>query len=239
MDYETWVTWYQTNLVTDSEYFILPDQDLKTLPSSMDAHHDTANGSYIEESRIDSYVNQPIICPMESVSSQGRLAVAAQSMTELLALLEDPDPEIRKTGIQSLALRGDLSCVEKMGHILIRDADPEVRARAAGALGILGAPQSKDVLVAALNDPSEQVRFYSVSALRWVGDTSVVWPLILALRDSDARIRTRSYMILKHLTGEELDQDPILWQDWYGHWAGSKMSEVVPSRTEDDLSEEG
>jgi HEAT repeat protein len=87
---------------------------------------------------------------------------------------------------------------------LLRDASPEIRARAADALYEMGktaAPAVPD-LVRALRDPKPPVRLIAARALGAVGRQAQVatGPLRAALKDSDASVRVASATSLWYIT---------------------------------------
>lgn len=74
--------------------------------------------------------------------------------------------------------------------------DPELRRRAALALGQLGADSSVDALNAKLSDASNQVRFSAAAALASMGQKSGIDFLFDAIRDPDPILRTNAVKFL-------------------------------------------
>jgi len=85
----------------------------------------------------------------------------------LVTLLQDENPEVRRTAAESLGKIGDRSPIPALLPVLI-DAVPAVRAAAAQALGRIAGPADEDVidgLARALQDPSDTVRQAAALAL--------------------------------------------------------------------------
>ncbi|MEC8645571.1 MAG: HEAT repeat domain-containing protein [Candidatus Latescibacterota bacterium] len=80
----------------------------------------------------------------------------------------------------------------------LNNEDPEMRRRAALALGELGDSQHVDPLVQCLDDPSNQVRFSTAAALAEMGEQAGVDFLFDSMRDPDPILRTNA---VKFLTG--------------------------------------
>ena len=78
----------------------------------------------------------------------------------------------------------------------LEDEDPEMRRRAALALGQLGDSQYVDALVQRLDDPSNQVRFSTAAALAEMDEQAGVDFLFDAMRDPDPILRTNAVKFL-------------------------------------------
>lgn len=81
--------------------------------------------------------------------------------------------------------------VEQLNH-----EDPELRRRAALALGELGDTQHVNALVERLSDPSNQVRFSTAAALAGMNERAGVDFLFAAMRDPDPILRTNAVKFL-------------------------------------------
>lgn len=104
---------------------------------------------------------------------------------------------------------------------ILRDprADVETRIRAAEALGSRGDPRAVDVLVAALNDPAEEMRMAAERALVRIGDRgAVAWAerdpkamdrMIAALEDRDVGVRKGAVRALGTLRGRRAEEPLI------------------------------
>ena len=78
----------------------------------------------------------------------------------------------------------------------LKDEDPEMRRRAALALGELGDSQYVDALAQRLDDPSNQVRFSTAAALAQMNEQAGVDFLFDAMRDPDPILRTNAVKFL-------------------------------------------
>ena len=78
----------------------------------------------------------------------------------------------------------------------LKDEDPEMRRRAALALGELGDSQYVDALAQRLDDPSNQVRFSTAAALAEMDEQAGVDFLFDAMRDPDPILRTNAVKFL-------------------------------------------
>jgi HEAT repeat protein len=86
---------------------------------------------------------------------------AAPAVSALAAALRDDDWEVRTESLRALSNAGSAASAALPGivGVLGQDADPQVRAAAAWALGALGpAPGAADALRRALSDPAAEVR---------------------------------------------------------------------------------
>jgi HEAT repeat protein len=133
--------------------------------------------------------------------------------------LQDPNPRIRTTAVESLGEMMPRGCVhpliraladpeaevrataalmlgkvhdpEAIGVLMksLSDEDASVRGAAADALGQLGTLAAVRALTGAFVDDSEVVRLGIVKALSCIGDPTAAETLILALRDADSAVR--------------------------------------------------
>ncbi len=78
----------------------------------------------------------------------------------------------------------------------LENEDPEMRRRAALALGQIGDPQHVDALVERLSDPSNQVRFSTAAALAGMDESAGIDFLFTAMRDADPILRTNAVKFL-------------------------------------------
>ncbi|HYM37581.1 MAG TPA: HEAT repeat domain-containing protein [Nitrospiraceae bacterium] len=114
------------------------------------------------------------------------------SASRLVALLHDPDPQIRTTAAQALgkiAIPGTASALLRSLH----DDDPTVRAMSAWALGNLGEDvldQAGLELAQRLDDPSAEVKQAAAQALGAVGGTQSIVGL-LTERLASANVESR------------------------------------------------
>ena len=91
----------------------------------------------------------------------------------LLKVLEDPQPEQRRTAAQSLGKIGRKAAVPALTKA-VRDSDPGVRREAAWALGMIGddSEATRLALIFLLFDPASDVREAAALALAQTGDAN-------------------------------------------------------------------
>jgi HEAT repeat protein len=156
-------------------------------------------------------------------------------MKELIRVMNDEDPQVRKKAIETLsrienpaveplaaALRDDNGRVrEKAADALIEiggigvtqafivaltDRNPYTREIAAEALGRIGDNCATKILVAALNDTSWAVRENTAEALGLIGDGYAIEPLIGVLEDEDSDVRLKAAEALDRLGWQPGDE---------------------------------
>jgi len=117
------------------------------------------------------------------VVGQSVLALGAQAVPRLVALLAHPEPEVRATAAELVGLLGGAGEEE---HLLGRLADTSaaVRGRAAIALGRLGAAEAYHGLDGTLSDRAPQVRAAAAEALGLIGDARA-FPVLLDIARND------------------------------------------------------
>lgn len=124
--------------------------------------------------------------------------VAAQ----LVPLLQDPDPEIRRTVALSLGKIATPAAVEALRDGL-KDPDEHVRRHCAWALGNLGETiltEAGLALVQALSDPSQAVKATAAEAIGKIGGTqAMVEMLDEALQQPDVATRRAAVQALAWL----------------------------------------
>ena len=73
-------------------------------------------------------------------------------------------------------------------------------------------------MIPLLKDEIVDVRGKTAWALGRLGDDSAVEPLISALLDKDAGVRSAAASSLNQLTGEKFGDDHAKWREWFeGH----------------------
>jgi HEAT repeat protein len=83
----------------------------------------------------------------------------AQVRAPLVAILKDPSPAIRAAAARALGWRGNLEAVSVLREHVERSSEPAaVRAAALEALGEIGDPSTRPVVLAAVRDPDDAVR---------------------------------------------------------------------------------
>jgi hypothetical protein len=117
--------------------------------------------------------------------------------SELVALIVDTDPRVRKAAIQSLGKVGDdLAAVAAVK--LLRDPASFVRAHAARALGDLGRTEAAPEVAELLGDLDWWVRAAAKHALEAMG--SEVWPVLMrCLEHRDEFVRNGAAEVFQNL----------------------------------------
>jgi len=106
----------------------------------------------------------------------------------LVAALDDPDAQVRRTAAHALARLRDPRALPGLTAAL-KDESPDVRRAAASALGDLRDQQAVDALIGALKDPEPDVRRAAASALADLDDPRAVDSLIATIDDEAADVR--------------------------------------------------
>ncbi len=113
------------------------------------------------------------------------------SVAPLTTALESADAWLAPHVADILARHGE-TAVESLLALLDRDAPPRSRAWAANVLGELRAAPALTALLRSLDDPDDEVRAKSATALGRLGDRSAVGPLLeRLLTDSAPFVRAR------------------------------------------------
>ncbi|MEW6095413.1 MAG: HEAT repeat domain-containing protein [bacterium] len=161
-------------------------------------------------------------------------------LDHLILRLNDPEPLVRKTVIESLGKLKDSRTIDSLLQRLsdtdseVRDAsvkalgnlgtpkvfeifnsqldnsDWRVRKAAVDGLGILKAPKSLESLFKKINDPDSEVRKAVVTALGKLGNIKAQIPLIRRLKDSHAEVREASAKALGELGSPLAVEDLLL-----------------------------
>lgn len=99
--------------------------------------------------------------------------------------LTSADTIARAVAAEIAGLTGAVALIDALRTAVALDPVPDVRSRAATALGSLGSPAALDALVAALGDDDLGVRLAATSALGALGDPSASPALAAALPGDD------------------------------------------------------
>lgn len=158
-----------------------------------------------------------------------------QALPRLLAVLKDPNPDLRRTAAQSLGKIAPSEAVPALVEAL-RDRDAGVRRHAAWALGMIGENalnQDRSPLVSLLFDADPDVRESAATALGQTGDTQVGIELLLErLREPGVTADTKrlaaaawggmeARSAVFHLTRMLQDRDPIVRR-----WTVAALAEI-------------
>ncbi len=114
----------------------------------------------------------------------------------LIKTLADGDASVRARAARILGENREPQAIGALATVLMDDPDMQVRQQAALALGRIGAVEP---LVDALHSPDLKVRQLITQALGAIGDPRAAKPLIVALRDSHAEVRSQAAFALTKL----------------------------------------
>lgn len=103
-------------------------------------------------------------------------------------MLKDKDDDVRKFAVELLADAGTCEHAPLLSGLLAADPNPNVRASAALALGLLGCREALPALVASLKD-MEWVRFSALESLAKMRDPAAVEPVLTLLSDPSPATR--------------------------------------------------
>jgi HEAT repeat protein len=127
----------------------------------------------------------------------GRYLDVADLERDLIPMVDDPDPRVRKAAIESLGRIGDESSASAAVRLL---SDPVafVRANAARAIGKLDRPELASQVAVLLGDRDWWVRFAAKQALEAMG--SDVWPVLVpCLSHADRFVRNGAAEVFQNL----------------------------------------
>jgi HEAT repeat protein len=103
--------------------------------------------------------------------------IGPEAFPAIASLLNDPDDDVVKFGVDIIANTREERAIGML-FALINHANPNVRASVAVCLGRLKAVSSVPVLLSALNDSEEWVRFSAVEGLGLIQDRRALTPLL-------------------------------------------------------------
>jgi len=128
---------------------------------------------------------------------------------DLVGLLEDPSPEVRKEAALALGRTKDEEAVPPLMERLT-DIDVEMRRQAAWALGQIGSADATDQLMELLADPYPHVRSAAALALGQLGGTHAVEALMDLLQTGAEPVEFASAATALGLLGHAPAMRPIL-----------------------------
>ncbi len=126
------------------------------------------------------------------------ISVGAEVVDDLLAAYDTLPRHARISALDVLGRIRSLKAAGLMRRSLL-DADPDIRARAAHALGLIGDPGFADDLLRALRDPEWPVRAMAAKALGRGGAPAVIPALCEALKDRQWWVRANAAEALRAL----------------------------------------
>lgn len=107
-----------------------------------------------------------------------------EAFTTIVRLLDDSDDDVVKFAVDILANRKEEQAVDFLSGLL-NHRNPNVRASVVVCLGRIGAASTVPVLLKALNDEEEWVRFSAIEGLGLMHDSRALFPLLgIIERDS-------------------------------------------------------
>ncbi len=127
-----------------------------------------------------------------------------EAVDELLAAWPELPPPARLSALEVLGRTRSRKAVPLLRDNL-RDANADIRARAAHALGLVGDAGALDDLLAALRDPEWPVRAMAAKALGRLADGRAVATLCEALKDRQWWVRANAGEALRNLGPEGRD----------------------------------
>ena len=122
----------------------------------------------LEDQRVLSDPPRP--APPASLEEQTDLVLSPPPVPSLVALLADPEPQLRRRAALAIGRVGLSEGVPPLVEAL-NDPQVEVRQMAAFALGLIGDEATMNALVATLADPSPNVQGRAAQALGRIGGT--------------------------------------------------------------------
>ena len=132
-----------------------------------------------------------------------QLARAEAMEPQLLAQLEDPDPELRLDAVEDLPVEGEGSLggdrVQRMAAVIAKDPDRRVRIAAVERLEDAAHPDALRVLVDTLSDPDPGVVLQAIEALEFIDDRSVIPDLEPLTRDPNPEVREAAEFAIEYL----------------------------------------
>jgi HEAT repeat protein/beta-lactamase regulating signal transducer with metallopeptidase domain len=106
----------------------------------------------------------------------------------LMVAAKDPEVEVRRAALQSLARFEDRSTIPAFREAL-KDADAEIRSTAIEALADLKDRSSVGDIAALLKDENKEIRRSAANALADLPARGVINELVAAMKDEDAEVR--------------------------------------------------
>ncbi|MEX1039688.1 MAG: HEAT repeat domain-containing protein [Pirellulaceae bacterium] len=89
-----------------------------------------------------------------------------EAMAGLKSAIYDPDATIRRTAVTAMSKQNSPTAVSILGDVVTRDRDFDVRLAAAEGLGRFDTPESRQALVAAIEDRDPAMRFAGIQSLK-------------------------------------------------------------------------
>ncbi len=139
---------------------------------------------------------------------EGVVELGRHAVPPLMALIRSCSDEVlRERAVRALGRMREPSTLKVMAEAL-HDIHPSVRKAAAWSLGQTGRRKAVEPLIAALQDPDEEVRREAVEALVRIG-TPAMQPLVSALREEDSEVRRRVAEVIGRFYSSS-DTEPLM-----------------------------
>lgn len=196
--------WHSTRLEVHSNYVFYPafeaamKQDQKALPMLLEVLGNNMFKVYVvlHAMNVDWPLNMHFIW---GVYGPKGLPVLFD------VLKKSQDPVEMQSAIFLFAKNPYLDALPRIRE-LAQHGDVEIRRAAVYALGFFGHPQDYDLLIAGLQSPDAEDRFYYAMALYEYEDLRAVPHLIPLLNDRDRKVRREAFANLTHLlTSQSVD----------------------------------
>jgi len=130
------------------------------------------------------------------------------ALDHLILRLNDPESQVRKAVIESLAKLKDSRTIEPLLQRL-SDSDEDVRDAAAKALGNFGTPKILDIFISQLDNPDWRVRKGAVKGLGVLKTSKSLEALFKKINDPDSEVRKAVVTTLGKL-GNIKSQIPLI-----------------------------
>ena len=116
------------------------------------------------------------------------LVVRAAATPDVIACLQDADPDVRALACDALGRIGAMLAVPSL-FPLLADANPRVAFAALGAIQSLGGRETETLALKAAREGDPRVRRAAMRILAYFGFSSALDTLLGALADTDERVR--------------------------------------------------
>lgn len=146
---------------------------------------------------------------LERIKGSDTVVIAA------IAALNDREDIVRWSAAGALGMIKDARAVEPLIAAL-NDREVYVRRSAAEALGWIKDSRAVEPLISALKDIHPDVQKSAEVALVKIGNPAVESLIAAALNNGEVySIRGRAAIVLGLITGQDIGDDPIKWQEWW------------------------
>jgi HEAT repeat protein len=132
------------------------------------------------------------------------ISAGGEAVDELLSAFDTLPQNGRVSALDVLGRIRGLRAIGLMQRCLL-DPHPDIRARAAHGLGLIGDPGTTSDLIGALQDQEWPVRAMAAKSLGRLADPSAIPPLREAMKDRNWWVRYNSGEALRHMSGAGLE----------------------------------